>query len=187
MPAAPAPPSMSTPSPPSPTGSDASLSSDVERSHTDMPISSSSHTVLHCPPPFSRRPSGAHAVLPPLAAGQTPKSIAFHPVHTPKMATNRRTRLTFSTKYNGSGAKRSISHRFTPFSHRLTPFSPFFAVLHRKSWIFLTETPRFSIISERNTLRIRRVHAEYTPSTRECTPKSAVSTFYIEIMTGFVA
>lgn len=71
-----------------------------------------------------------------------------------------------SQRERGNGCpyveKSTIFEMKTPFSHRLTPFPPFFAVFHRKSWIFLTETPRFSIISERNTLRICRVHTEYT-------------------------
>ena len=71
-----------------------------------------------------------------------------------------------SQRERGNGCpyveKSTIFEMKTPFSHRLTPFPPFFAVFHRKSWIFLTETPRFSIISERNTLRICRVHTAYT-------------------------
>lgn len=69
---------------------------------------------------------------------------------------------------------------FSPFDAVSTVFRRFFTANHG---YFSPKRPVFPLL--RSGTRCGSV--EYTSSTRECTPKSAVSTFYIEIMTGFVA
>lgn len=75
----------------------------------------------------------------------------------------------------------------SPFHAVLPPFGAVFTVFRRlfagNRRYFSPERPVFSLF--RSGTRCKS--AEYTPSTRPRTPKIAVSTFYIGIMTDFVA